>query len=911
MDLFRRPLVLVPFLSSCLFLPSLLAVGPLDLRLEVMTGQQLAPVPGRHLLSVFNFKTNSTGRAVFGGFTRAPGEPPNQLDIGAFVKDREVIRKILHSGDTLPDGAGVFSIGPYEYMALDINESGSVAIVIPEGILLYSGTGLTWLARLGAAVPGTSLTIAGFPVTGLPARFQDSSFLTDSGAVTFIARLSDGTNAVLRAGSGGLTSILRASQALPGRPNRHLSADATFSNLVVNKEMSAFIAADPAGRFAFLHDGVTVYTVAGQQDAVSPGRTITIVSELQVNGSGSAVLAARLDSPSGNVPAVLRWSASAGLSEVVNEDFTLRNFPGTKAAELCHVSIDDAGRLFFGAVFAGRWAAVVMMKDDRVEVIAADGAPTPLGGTFRLLPDPPIIDPPPPPSFFLNLTPTNGREEIAFTADVPGTDYTGVPFLWSHGDMLAVPLQNQEITGTGGRKFGYTHSVSLGKDGRLILALELCCDWQTAVLSTEPAAPRVQYLPLLAMGPVGSVSYYSEIELANHSPFPGTALVEGIATYTTGLPARVSRALFLDPGATTRVSLADSYTLARGYAKVTVEGGAAISASLSIKLQQQGDLLSTAVIGTADPATFWEVQVDRENADAAFAVTNPGNVPGSLTLELIDADGKVVDSRSRSLAAGEHFVFLINDLFKSVPAAFVGRIRVRSDVPVLVGGLSLAGARLSGITAQSAVAAGREYLFPTVACVEGNGHEYRSGFVVHNPGAEDAWFELLLHDSSGEVRRTEQVALAAGQTKLIPIGGPFTGWARLQVRDGQVVVNQRLQFFEGELRSQMQLAPAMSKSQLYFTTPSFTWEGAPGALAIVNPYHEEQEVWVDAMLPGWEIAAQARVIVPANGRRSYYLSELFGPHVRASSLVRVRSQRPVAASAFSFYGLCMTPSLVF
>lgn len=146
-------------------------------------------------------------------------------------------------------------------------------------------------------------------------------------------------------------------------------------------------------------------------------------------------------------------------------------------------------------------------------------------------------------------------------------------------------------------------------------------------------------------------------------------------TYPSGGPARKERQVFLAPGATSLVSFADYYSLARGYAKVTVEGGAAVSASLSIRLQHKDNLLSTAVIREADPATEWEVQVDREDADAAFAITNPGNVPGSLTLELIDAGGKVVETSSRSLSAGEHFAFLMTDVFKLVPASFVGRIR--------------------------------------------------------------------------------------------------------------------------------------------------------------------------------------------------------------------------------------------
>jgi hypothetical protein len=206
----------------------------------------------------------------------------------------------------------------------------------------------------------------------------------------------------------------------------------------------------------------------------------------------------------------------------------------------------------------------------------------------------------------------------------------------------------------------------------------------------------------------------------------------------------------------------------------------------------------------------------------------------------------------------------------------------------------------------------REYVFPTVACLEGGNHEYHSGFVIHNPGTEEAHVKIFLYESPGKVRLTEDAVLVTGQTKLIPIQGQstFAGWARVEVTGGDVVINERLQFFEGgDLRSQMQLPPTVPKHEAFFVTPGST--STETALAFVNPYNAEQEVWVEVLRPGWEIRFQERVVIPAGGRCSYYLPELFATNVPYFSLVRVRSTWPLALSLFAVDHLRMTPRSVF
>jgi hypothetical protein len=461
--------------ASYLFLSTAFGVGSLDLRLELMTGQELDALPGRHLTSVFSFKSNSAGRAVFGAFTESDNEPYSQLGIGVFMKEGDVIRRILHTGDALPDGAGVFSDDRQENVACDINESGTVAIIVPQGILVDDSTGLHWLVRLAGPVPGTSLTIVEFKKRWDDDwRFGDTSFLADSGTVTFAAGLSDGTEGILKGSTGGLVVIQLAGRPLPSRPDLQLPGNAVFYGLTVRGEISAWMASTLETQFAFLQDAATVHTVAVRGETLPGGKTVDSISELQVNRKGTAILAAQLLLPSGQrAPAILLWSREAGLSELVNQDFRLPYFPGVGPSQFCHLSLDEAERVFFAGIFDSSWAMLAMIEDGHVEVIAADGERTPLGGTFRLMESGGLYIPPGPrPAFLLRITETNGLEQIAFLADATGTGYSNVPFLWSRGTLLAAPLQHGNLPAIGNRLI-YSESVqlypNLGVDGSLFL----------------------------------------------------------------------------------------------------------------------------------------------------------------------------------------------------------------------------------------------------------------------------------------------------------------------------------------------------------------------------------------------------------------------------------------------------------
>lgn len=339
------------FLSiTCCLSPLVFGLGPLDVRLELISGQEVPGLNGRRLQYAFGIRTNKAGRIAFLARTR-PDAGVYSEQVGVFVKEGDTVRKILHEGDRFPDAATVFTVPYAQTIACDINDSGVIAVITDQGVLLDDEAGLHWLVRKGAAVQGTSLTIQAFLIAEASRLASGVTFLTDSGAVLVPVRLSDGSNGLVRATREGVSPVLLAGQPVPGRPGLVVPADSLLSGLTVAGEFAGFMIGSQSKQFCFLQGATTVNTVAIGGDPLPGGKTLGYLTELSINGRGTAVLAGWASSANGKrSPEILTWSAQDGLFERLNEEFSLPAFPGIKATELGRISIDEEGRLFFGAI---------------------------------------------------------------------------------------------------------------------------------------------------------------------------------------------------------------------------------------------------------------------------------------------------------------------------------------------------------------------------------------------------------------------------------------------------------------------------------------------------------------------------------------------------------------------------------
>ncbi len=223
----------LPVLSLAFAFVQSLAGGPFDLRLELLTGQPLPGTPAV-LAGVSDVRSNDAGDFVFLADLRDQ-DAAGTRKWGVFFKHGEEVKKVIVQGEVLPGGARFLS--PDGPVMLDLNNGGTVAILVKQGILLNDAKGLRWLVQAGSKVPGTSLSIQQFVLPSLTDYFSPEAcpyrpFLNQENSVAFRASLSDGRVGVFRAlPNGAIVQVL-----LPGdpRPNR---AGSNFGSLLDISQM--------------------------------------------------------------------------------------------------------------------------------------------------------------------------------------------------------------------------------------------------------------------------------------------------------------------------------------------------------------------------------------------------------------------------------------------------------------------------------------------------------------------------------------------------------------------------------------------------------------------------------------------------------------------------------------------------
>ncbi len=394
------------------------------------------------------------------------------------------------------------------------------------------------------------------------------------------------------------------------------------------------------------------------------------------------------------------WSSADSIKQVLSQS-DLPGFGQDRLADLVDLSLDESGRIFFAAA-GGIRNFIYLFDGQEVQKIVADGERTPLGGIFSLpVPPPPSVIPilpsPQPPSVYLQLIPTNGYGEVIFMASIYGGDYAGrVPFLWSHGLLLPIPFKKEAVEGIGERVLQYL-GVWAFEGSTLLLSASLCCDGAEAVLSAGSALPKRSYVPLVAQGVAGTVAYTTVVDLVNHSPFPGFATLEPHWEdgSSPSLPYPAIR--FLAPGSVNRFSFESGGPVVRGYLEVTIEGGAHVSPIASVNVREGGLLLSKTVLPAVRTRTEVDVPIERAGGEKAFALSNPGDAPNQILLELIDETGSVEATASKDLEPGHQQSFLFADFFPEADPSFLGHIRVRAGRPFLLSAFSLTGFQLATV----------------------------------------------------------------------------------------------------------------------------------------------------------------------------------------------------------------------
>jgi len=207
----------------------------------------------------------------------------------------------------------------------------------------------------------------------------------------------------------------------------------------------------------------------------------------------------------------------------------------------------------------------------------------------------------------------------------------------------------------------------------------------------------------------------------------------------------------------------------------------------------------------------------------------------------------------------------------------------------------------------------RSYFLPVLPDLAEGGISYRSSMSIQNRGQEESQVQVTSIAPDGREAGVQQFRLSAGETRTVDTeqGGAFSGWARVAVEGGETAVTERLTLDLDGHFSQLHLAPAIPRREVYLpATPGWSCDTSTDLIgvAIVNPYNADQDVVIERIGEGLEIKEAVTVTLPASGQRAFYISDLLpdSPEVKT---VRIRSTWPVAVTALNWspLGICLQP----
>lgn len=193
--------------------------------------------------------------------------------------------------------------------------------------------------------------------------------------------------------------------------------------------------------------------------------------------------------------------------------------------------------------------------------------------------------------------------------------------------------------------------------------------WQTAIGLTNPAAPG-------SPAASGTITFTTD----NGSPLNITLVDEQSQPIGSG-----STIPFQIAGGQTRIFVSiPTGPVNNGFATVTsnlpITGGAAFYEYGGNGASRIGSAGVQAATPTKQQAIF-VLRAER----TAFAVASPDGA-ANITFQLLDKNGIVaLPNVTKTLPAGNHTAFFVNQLFPSVSERFYGTVRITSDPAAIVG----------------------------------------------------------------------------------------------------------------------------------------------------------------------------------------------------------------------------------
>ena len=391
--------------------------------------------------------------------------------------------------------------------------------------------------------------------------------------------------------------------------------------------------------------------------------------------------------------------------------------------------LSGEGTVLFGVIASGI-GGIYHWRDGTVTAVAVDGDPSPVSDSLwvtNIREDIILLYRTVIRSFPSPVSPT----EAVFSAGTAGPQSASVPMVWSAGRLTAINIGSGVSTRNSERLLEQLLPIGVDFAGRVLLRGVLCCS-DNALYWAVPSAPRVHYLPFLAGGPLDDFRIASDVEISNESPFPAVLDAEFFdsegfllsrSRHGLVLPARST--MTLDPGARELFS---------GYARITIENGAEVAASNSLRLSHSGvGSLSQVTIPPLGPSSRFDVIVQESvRTHMALALTNQHQTPLSIELSLLEADGTDIDQETVDLAGGQQSAFFLGDRMALPEVDFSGRLLLRSDKPFLLEVFSQSGSKLAHLPLFTKPASDPEWGFVPMFPLALDEDELLRGFSFEN-----------------------------------------------------------------------------------------------------------------------------------------------------------------------------------
>jgi sugar lactone lactonase YvrE len=132
-----------------------------------------------------------------------------------------------------------------------------------------------------------------------------------------------------------------------------------------------------------------------------------------------------------------------------------------------------------------------------------------------------------------------------------------------------------------------------------------------------------------------------------------------------------------------RVELDAESGIRAGYAVVTPEpGSTAPSGSAVFRYKKDNSIVTEAGIGATSPTTLARIFVDNVDSYTGVALVNRENQASTVRFVLLDRTGLVLETTSRTLAAGGHLAVFTHELFPERSKRFTGLMEIASATPV-------------------------------------------------------------------------------------------------------------------------------------------------------------------------------------------------------------------------------------